>query len=238
MGVWCHLMLRHSFRMYQHRRFEYCQRIRGTSQNLHERELLPIQRTLLQTKLRNEYGNALSPFIANLFMADLETELSKLKIFSRIWIRYVDNVLCVAKRNTIDRLLIIMNRRHATIKFTHEIEIIKNLNGSLEFEIFRKPTSTSRYITSDSHHNFQHKSAAFNTMLNRACTYPISDDHRAEEVQNIKNIAKVNGYSEKFVDNMYRHHLKKKELRELTTLIPDVDMNQTLKELLFHSTLR
>jgi hypothetical protein len=67
-------------------------------------------------------GNALSPFIANLFMADLETRLSRLKIFPRIWLRYVDDIFCIAKRNTIDRLLVIMNRRHATTKFTHETE--------------------------------------------------------------------------------------------------------------------
>jgi hypothetical protein len=184
-------------------------------------------------------GNALSPFMANLFMADLETRLSKLKIFPRVWLRYVDDIFCIAKRNTIDRLLVIMNRRHATIKFTHEIEedgalcfldtkIKRKLDGSLEFEIFRKPTSTTRYITSDSQHSSQHKAAAFNSMLNRICTYPISDDHRAEEIETIKKIAKVNGYGEKFIDQMYQHHLKKKQLRELTTLTPVSD-EQTIK---------
>jgi hypothetical protein len=72
--------------------------------------------------------NTLSPFLANFFMADLETRLSKprskLKIFPKIWIRYVvvDDIFCVMKKNTIDRMLVIMNRRHNTIKFTHEVE--------------------------------------------------------------------------------------------------------------------
>jgi hypothetical protein len=56
--------------------------------------------------------NALSPFLANIFMADLKTLLSKLKIFRNIWIRYVDDIFCVMKKNTIDRMLVIMNRRH------------------------------------------------------------------------------------------------------------------------------
>jgi hypothetical protein len=75
-----------------------------------------------------------------------------------------------------------MNRRHATIKFTHEIEkdgalcfldtkIKIKLVGSLEFEDFRKPTSTTRYITSDSEHSSQHKAAAFNSMLNARIQY-------------------------------------------------------------------
>jgi hypothetical protein len=90
-----------------------------------------------------------------------------------------------------------------------DIKINKNLNGSLEFEIFR--ANQHLYTSpSDSHRHVQHKSAAFSTMLSRTCTYPISDDHRAEEIENVKNIAKVNVYKEKFIDNMYRHHLKKK----------------------------
>jgi hypothetical protein len=70
-----------------------------------------------------------------------------------------------------------MNLRHATIKFTHEIEedgalcslntkIKRKLDGSLEFEIFRKRTSTTRFITSDSEHSSPHKAAAFDSMLN------------------------------------------------------------------------
>jgi hypothetical protein len=46
-------------------------------------------------------GNALSPFLANIFMADLETRLSKLKIFPKIWTRYVNDIFCVMKKNTI-----------------------------------------------------------------------------------------------------------------------------------------
>jgi hypothetical protein len=67
-------------------------------------------------------GNALSPFLANIFMADLETRLSKLKFFPKVWIRYVDDIFCVMKKNTIDRMLVIMDRRHNTIKFTHKVE--------------------------------------------------------------------------------------------------------------------
>jgi hypothetical protein len=74
-------------------------------------------------------GSTLSPFLAKLFMAEFETKLSKLKIFPRIWIRYVEDILCVMKTNTIERLLDIMNRRHNTIKFTYEIEQQKVLFG-------------------------------------------------------------------------------------------------------------
>jgi hypothetical protein len=56
--------------------------------------------------LGTSMGNALSPFLANIFMADLET---------RVGIRYVYDIFCVMKKNTIDRMLVIM-------KFTHAVE--------------------------------------------------------------------------------------------------------------------
>jgi hypothetical protein len=38
----------------------------------------------------------------------------------------------------------------------------------------------------------------------------------------------VNGYGKKFIDQMYQHHLKMKQLSELTTLTPASD-EQTIK---------
>jgi hypothetical protein len=39
-------------------------------------------------------------------------------------------------------------------------------------------------------------------------------------VNEIKTIAKINGYSEEFVDRIHNKHKKKEELRNLKTLIP------------------
>jgi hypothetical protein len=174
--------------------------------------------------------NALSPLVANIFRADFDSKLSKLKIFPKIWIRYVDDIFCVIKKDTIDRLLAIINRRHNTIKFTHEIENngtlcfldtqIKRLNKKLSFNVYRKPTATPRYIPNESHHSIQHKSAAFNSMVHRLVTIPKSPDDAVLELNEIKNIAKINGYPEHFVDRIHTKHLKKNELQRLTTLIP------------------
>jgi Reverse transcriptase (RNA-dependent DNA polymerase) len=175
-------------------------------------------------------GNALSPFLANIFMADLESRLSKLKIFPKIWIRYVDDIFCVMKKNTIERMLVIMNRRHNTIKFTHEVEEngtlsfldtkITRIDKKLNFNIYRKPMATSRFIPIDSHHSIQHKSAAFNSMIHRLINTPLSTKDAMTELNEIRAIAKINGYSEKFVDRIHKKHKKKKELRTLTTLTP------------------
>jgi hypothetical protein len=107
--------------------------------------------------------------------------------FPRIWIRYVDDIFCLMKRGSIERLLTIMNRRYNTIKFTYKVEDqnvlcfldaeIKRVANTLEFNIYRKPTMTSRYITNDSHHCVQHKSAAFNCMINRLCSTTMTVSH-------------------------------------------------------------
>jgi hypothetical protein len=97
---------------------------------------------------------------------------------------------------------------------------IKRVEKKLTFNIYRKPTATSRYIPIGSHHNIQHKSAAFNSMIHRLVTLPPSPDDAATELKGIKTIAKINGYSKEFVDRIHNKHKKKEELRNLTTLIP------------------
>jgi predicted acetyltransferase len=105
---------------------------------------------------------------------------------------------------------------------------LANLRWLVGIRDFPETDFHDQIIISDSQHNSQHKAAAFNFMLNRICTYPIPDDHRAKEIETIKKIAKVNGYGKKFIHQMYQHHLKKKQLRELTTLTPASD-EQTIK---------
>jgi hypothetical protein len=82
----------------------------------------------------------------------------------------------------------------------------------LTLNIYRKPMATSRYIPIESHHSIQHKSAAFNSMIHRLVTTPLSLDDAATELNKIKNIAKINGYSEDFVDRIHNKHKKKEKL--------------------------
>jgi hypothetical protein len=68
---------------------------------------------------------------------------------------------------------------------------IKRLDKKLSFNVYRKPTATPRYISNESHHNIQHKSAAFNSMVHRLVTIPMSPDDAVSELNEIKNIAKI-----------------------------------------------
>jgi hypothetical protein len=73
--------------------------------NVHARQLFPqFDGRFYRKTFGTSMGNALSPFLANIFMADLESRLSKLKIFPKVGTcrRYM---LYAMKKNTIDRML-------------------------------------------------------------------------------------------------------------------------------------
>jgi hypothetical protein len=59
-------------------------------------------------------------------------------------------------------------------------------------------------------------------MINRLCSTTMSSENKSEELRKIKTIARINRtrYDEKFVDSFYEKHVKKQNLRHLTTLTP------------------
>jgi hypothetical protein len=54
-------------------------------------------------------------------------------------------------------------------------------------------------------------------MIHRRVTTPMSPDDATTELNEIKIIAKINGYSEEFVDRIHNKHKEKEEFRILTT---------------------
>lgn len=124
-----------------------------------------------------------------------------------------------------------LNSLFPTITFTSESEIdnklafldllvIKKLDGTIEFAIYHKPTSTQRVITSDSYCPIQYKQAAFHSMAHRLCTIPLSITHYKAEYEYIKTTALVNGYPISMVDKIIKNHAKKVKKLNSTTLIP------------------
>ncbi|XP_058828559.1 uncharacterized protein LOC131688368 [Topomyia yanbarensis] len=120
-------------------------------------------------------GNKLSPLLANVFLSDFEVALGTEKLFPRVWRRYVYDIFAVVKERYLTQTLDLLNSRHSTIKFTVEKEIEGKLpfldlmitriaDNKLKFGVYRKPTSTDRYITSDSNHFGAQKQAAFHSM--------------------------------------------------------------------------
>ncbi|XP_062704209.1 uncharacterized protein LOC134286591 [Aedes albopictus] len=137
-------------------------------------------------------GSKLSPLLADLFMSDFENEAQKKKLFPRIWWRYVDDIFAPVKERYLDQTLSMLNSQHSTINFTVEKEvdgrlpfldllISRNEDNTLKFGIYRKPTSTDRYITSDSNHFGAQKQAAFHSMAHRLFNVPMAKEEFEEE---------------------------------------------------------
>lgn len=156
-------------------------------------------------------------------------DLKKSGNFPRCWYRYVDDVYAIIKKHQLRQFLgKINNTKYPTIKFTYEKEednklnfldvtVIRN-NGKLEFDIYRKPTNTGRYITSDSYHNFKHKISGFQSMIYRAFNVSMNEERFNKEIQRIKKIANKNGYTERVINELIIAHKRRKQLRDHTTL--------------------
>lgn len=97
-------------------------------------------------------GNSLSPFISEIFMANLESELISKGLMPKFWKRYVDDVFAIIRKEDLESTLNTLNGLHRNIKFTCEVEkdgklpfldlLITRTRGSLQLEIYKKPTDT------------------------------------------------------------------------------------------------
>jgi hypothetical protein len=183
-------------------------------------------------------GNSLSPFIADLFMSRFEKDLqSELDYFPKVWLRYVDDIFAIFDTNIcqIDDFISSLNHKFTSIKFTYELEkegklpfldtlVIRN-NNHLEFDVYRKESSTLRYIMSDSHHHPQHKMAAFNFLIHRLCTFPLNKKRYSKELHTIHDIAEYNGFDRKLVDKMVRKIQHKITLKKSSTFQKEPKVN-------------
>jgi hypothetical protein len=109
-------------------------------------------------------GNPLSPFMCNLFILKLEIFLKKNPSFPRFWVRYVDDIFAIVDQEKLPQVFELINEICGHIKFTMECEldgslpfldlkIIRDEEGNICFDVYRKPTHTDRFITSDSAHH-------------------------------------------------------------------------------------
>lgn len=184
-------------------------------------------------------GSKLSPLLADVFMSDLEVELQKEKLFPRVWWRYVDDIFAIVKERYLPQIIDLLNSRHRSIKFTVEREIDGKLpfldlsitrkdDDTLKFGIYRKPTSTDRYITSDSNHYGSQKQAAFHSMAHRLFSIPMEKEEFEAERVKIHEAAELNGYDREFINKIIRKHERKKHRQDATTLQPEKSENQRI----------
>jgi hypothetical protein len=83
--------------------------------------------------------------------------------------------------------------------------------------VYRKPTSTMRLITSDSHHDFRHKMAAYHAMAHFMVSLPLTEVKMLRETEKIVEIGSVNGYGRATIMNIINKHHEKKRLTNIST---------------------
>lgn len=176
-------------------------------------------------------GNPLSPFLSELFMANLEGILKQKDLLPERWWRYVDDVFSIIKKERLPLILEAINSVHKDIKFTHEVEdnsklsfldlLITRESPNLTFEIYRKPTNTKRVIPNSSNHPHQQKMAAFHHMIHRMQTLPLTETGIIKETDYIFETARLNGYKDSTIQAIIDKRIRDQYRRSMTTLTSD-----------------
>lgn len=140
----------------------------------------------------------------------------------------MDDIFTINNKRKFTPFLELLNSQHETFKFTLEMEkdgkiqfldTMVNRNGTaLDVNVYRKPSSTARHITSDSHHDRQHKVAAYHSMAHFMVNLPLSRVNAEAETEKIIQIGKTNGFERKTIQSIINKHKKEKERKELSTL--------------------
>ena len=102
------------------------------------------------------------------------------------WLRKADDTLVAIHNDHIHPLHNYLNSIHPDIKWTIEVEqdrkiamldvtIIHNPNGSLSFDVYRKPTHTNQYIPFNSHQPLAHKLSTIHALTRRAALIPSTE---------------------------------------------------------------
>ena len=141
-------------------------------------------------------GSPVSVTVANLVMESVEQRaLSTYSSPPFFWKRYVDDICTALPCDQIQSFLIHLN---PSIQFTFEsesdgklafldTEVAHHSDGSLSTTVYRKKTSTGKYLAFESHHPLAHKVAVVRTLFTRAknvCTF------LPERVEEEKHIVK------------------------------------------------
>lgn len=178
-------------------------------------------------------GNPLSPLLAEIFMNNLETEISKHYLFKNCiyWFRYVDDILICfnGTERQLSNLHNYINTVHPNIKFTIETETNKSINfldltishhgKKHEFAIYHKPTHTDTTIHATSCHPLNHKLSAYNSMIHKLISVPMSKQNFDLELNRIYKIAINNGYSINLINSIL---IRKQKDHTMSLIYPKI----------------
>lgn len=160
-------------------------------------------------------GSPISMAMANLVMEDLESRIFCNSNDVHLWRRFVDDTFVILPENYVSSFFSHINSLEESITFTMEkecdaclsfldVRVRREADFTLSTQVFRKPTSTNRYLQFDSHHPLSHKRAVFRTLMDRAGKVSSNDDARINEIKYVKDTLVQNGYPRHFLHSSQR----------------------------------
>jgi len=130
-------------------------------------------------------GSPLSPIISDIVLQDLEFEALKFLPFEiPIYYRYVDDILLAAHRSQFNDILTTFNFFHSRLNFSLEYSNNNEINfldtkiiiddRVITFDLYKKPTSSGRYLNFHSHYPISHKRGIIYGMVDKTIllSYP------------------------------------------------------------------
>ena len=153
-------------------------------------------------------------------MASLEEKaIADMRTPPKLWLRFVDDVLAIIKKNLAKAILDNLNRQDPNIVFTMELEengrlpyldsMIHRSDRKLTTTVYRKPTHTDRYLPYDSHHPRSAKCSVVDSLLKRAEDVITSEPEKGAETHRIELALKRNGYPQSFITARHFHRQTK-----------------------------
>jgi hypothetical protein len=192
-------------------------------------------------------GAPLSSIIADVVMNEMDIRAIRiLGTECKLWKRFVDDVLAILRKQSYDRILKMINSIEPAIQFTVEVEkdsmlpfldlkIMKNEDGSLKFNVYRKPTHSGKYLDFGSEHTLSQRLSVVSSLTYRALTHCTSSDDYKAELRHIKQELQENGFPSEMIRKEInktvhrfknpREELSQPEAEEQTTIaIPYVNI--------------
>ena len=153
-------------------------------------------------------GSPVSSVIENIYM-EYFAELAprpQCPIPTLWWKRYVDDVICITKKDQVNILFNHINLLDDHMKFTmesHENEgsipvldtkCTPNSKHTIHTTVYRKPTHTERYLDWNSNHPISAKRPAIQTLMHRAKVVCSTPEPLAREMDYLNKVLHRNSY--------------------------------------------
>jgi len=170
-------------------------------------------------------GSSLSVNLSTIYMNNLiNNVLTSTGIVPIVFMKYVDDCLCILKKKDVTPLHNALNSYHPNIKFTLEVEEKSTINfldmtikrvdgGKLEYEWFSKPMASGRLLNFYSNHPYKQKINVISNFISRVLKLT-NIKYWSYQKTKIYKILIKNGYPKKLINKQW--HLQEHLIRNST----------------------